>query len=264
MSTTSDICIVAVVVGAKYKKFANLFCLDYDNKVPVSQQTEIILVVDSIEGLDVDRYSYVTVQLLPSKAMADISIDSTFGTGTVRNFDYSLKRFGYEAAIDRGYTNILFIDTDMMIRSWNTSVFDRCDQPGLWVGRGYSSAGFGQGFPTTTSDIKFTPKLKALKQELKYDTDWLNYRMPFEAVMYITGIEQPVIQEFIDKWAFISAATKKLRLPMNKVTHEIGLAANMCGIPIHFKKELLSDVFKHYIMNHQVLLDIHSERLNDK
>ena len=264
MSTTTDMCIVSVVVGAKYKKFANLFCSDYDNKVPVDQQVEIILVVDSIEGLDVDNYSYVTVQLLPNKAMVGISIDRTFGTGTVRNFDYSLKRFGYQAAIDKGYTNIIFIDTDMMIRKWKTDVFDQCKLPGMWAGRGYSSAGFGQGFPATKADIMFTPKLRALKQELKYDTDWLTYRMPFEAVMYITGIEKPVIQEFINKWADVSRETKKLRLPMNKVTHEIGLAASMCSIPIHFKKELLSDVFKHYIMNHQVLLDIHSERLNDK
>ena len=84
--------------------------------------------------------------------------------------------------------------------------------------------------------------------------------MPFEAVMLIRDIKEDKIREWLDNWAKVSYTTKKLNLPMNKVTHEIGLAADMSGIPVHYNKELLSVMFKHYIMNHQVLLDKHDNK----
>ena len=255
--------IVGVVVGDKYKKFANLFCHDYSKMVPAEQRFPVKLVVDDYSGLDVSRHDFVDVVTLPEEALNNIDASRTYGTGTVRNFDYSIKRYGYQAALDSGYTDIMFIDMDMTIRQWDMSVFEACDKPGLWVGRGYSSAGFGGGWPTTKSDIKFTPKLRALIKELHYETDWLNYKMPFEAVMYITGVSKQVIQSFIDQWAVVSATTKMLNLPMNKVTHEIGLAADAVELPIHFNKQLLSIIFKHYIMNHQVLLDMHGEVIGD-
>lgn len=261
-----DVCIVSVVVGAKYKKFANLFCYDYNIETGDHTNTrpEVILVVDDYDGLNVSKYDFVTVKTLPEDALHDIDTGRTFGTGTVKNFDYSLKRFGYQAAIDAGYTDIIFIDMDMTIRKWDESVFDACTPPGLWAGRGYSSAGFGGGWPGKhVSDIKFTPKLRALKKELDYETDWLNYKMPFEAVMYIAGVQKPVIQSFIDNWKIVSDATKLLNLPKNKVTHEIGLAADMCKLPIYFNKQLLSVVFKHYIMNHKALLNIHKAAFGD-
>ena len=163
-----DVCIVSVVVGDKYKKFANLFCYDYNIATAdhTGNRPEVLLVVDDYDGLDISKYDFATVKTLPEEALHGIDSNRTFGTGTVRNFDYSLKRYGYQAAIDAGYTDIIFIDMDMTIREWDVSVFDACSPPGLWAGRGYSSAGFGGGWPNTKSDIKFTPKLRALKKEL--------------------------------------------------------------------------------------------------
>lgn len=255
----SNICIVSVIVGEKYKKFAELFCKSYHEKIPSADRQEIVFVVENLDGCDITKYDNVTVETLPEESLNNVNSTKTFGTGTVRNFDYSLKRFGYQSAIDKGYTDICFIDTDMTVRDeWDMNVFEACDKPGLWAGRGYPSSGFGTKPVTLKEDVRFTPKLTSLKKELQYETDWVNYRMPFEAVMYLTGVDKPTIQEFINKWKYVSDATKKLNLPKNKVTHEIGLAADMCKIPVYFNQDLLSVLFKHYIMNHQVLLDLHA------
>jgi hypothetical protein len=250
-------CIVSVVVGAKYKKFAEVFIESYERKTGNEERADVILVVDNIHGLNLPQKPWLIVEELPAECLDDIDVNKTYGTGTVRKFDYSLKRYGYQAAIDRDYKDICFIDMDMTVRHWDLNVFTRCDKPGLWAGRGYPTSGFGTKPVKLKEDLKFTPKLASLKKELNYDTDWLNYTMPFEAVMYMKGIDKPVMQKFIDCWKYVSDATKRLRLPMNKVTHEIGLAADMCGIDVHYNVELLSKVFKHYIMNHQKLLNIH-------
>ena len=256
-------CIVSVLVGEKYKKFAEMFCKSYLASTPADDRPEVIWVVDSKDGLNVDHYDFVSVELLPEEAIKGLDVSRTFGTGTVRNFDYSLKRFGYQVALDKGYTNICFIDADMTIRKWDPGIINKCDKPGLWAGRGYPSSGFGTKPVSSSADVVFTPKLRALKNELQYDTDWVKYTMPFEAVMLITGMDSDTIQKFIDCWKYVSTATKKLNLPKNKVTHEIGLAADMCELPIHYNKELLSVIFKHYIMNHDVLLDIHKKEIGD-
>lgn len=256
-------CIVSVLVGAKYKKFAEMFCKSYEISTCADDRPEVLWIVDTDEDLNVSQYDFVTVDTLPGEAIADIDINRTFGTGTVRNFDYSLKRYGYQAALDRGYTNICFIDADMTIRKWDSAVIDKCDKPGLWAGRGYPSSGFGTKPVSNVTDVTFTPKLAALKKELQYETDWVKYTMPFEAVMLIKDMPVEIIQKFIDCWKYVSDATKKLNLPKNKVTHEIGLAADMCEIPIHYNKELLSVVFKHYIMNHGALLDIHKNEIEN-
>lgn len=256
-------CIVSVLVGDKYKKFAEMFCKSYELTTSKDNRAEVIWVVDTEDNLNVSHHEFVSVAKLPEEAMEGINASRTFGTGTVRNFDYSLKRYGYQIALDRGYTNICFIDADMTIRKWDMSVIDRCDKPGLWAGRGYPSSGFGTKPVTNISDVTFTPKLNALKRELQYETDWVKYTMPFEAVMLIKDIPADTIQKFIDCWKYVSDATKKLNLPKNKVTHEIGLAADMCEIPVHYNKELLSIVFKHYIMNHGVLLDIHKKEIEN-
>jgi len=256
-------CIVSVLVGEKYKKFAELFCKTYAQSTNSNNRVEIIFVVDEESGLNISHYDFVTVKLLPPGCLGKIDPAKVFGTGTVRNFDYSLKRFGFEECLKLGYSNICFIDSDMTIRKWDTSVFDRCDKPGLWAGRGYPSSGFGTKPVTDVVDVRFTPKLTALKKELVYETDWVNYTMPFEAVMLLKDIPVPTIEKFIQCWEYVSTATKKLKLPMSKVTHEIGLAADMCKIPIHYNKDLLSIIFKHYIMNHDVLLDIYDKEVVD-
>ena len=250
-------CIVSVIVGLKYKKFAEVFIESYERKTGSDERPDVILVVDNTLDLNLPTRPWLIIEELPQECLSNIDVNKTYGTGTVRKFDYSLKRFGYQAAIDRDYKDICFIDMDMTIRHWNINVFEQCDKPGLWAGRGYPTSGFGTKPAKLKEDIKFTPKLASLKKELKYETDWLNYTMPFEAVMYMKGIEKPLMQKFIDCWEYVSTATKKLSLPMNKVTHEIGLAADMCEIDIHYNVELLSKVFKHYIMNHDKLLNIH-------
>lgn len=256
-----DICIVSVIVGDKYKKFAEVFCKSYNDKVPKNEQQEIIFVIEDDNNFNVSSYSNVTLNKLDVDVMNGFDSTKVFGTGTVRNFDYSLKRFGYQHAIDSGYTEICFIDTDMMLRSWIPEIFEQCRVTrGLWAGRGYPSSGFGTKPVNVKEDVTFTPKLTSLKKELQYETDWVKYRMPFEAVMYLTGVDKATIQKFIDCWKYVSDTTKKLNLPKNKVTHEIGLAADMCDIPVHFNKQLLSDLFKHYIMDHQTLLDIHNKQ----
>jgi hypothetical protein len=258
-------CIVSVLVGSKYKKFAEIFCKSYEVTTPNNERPEIIFVVDNDVDLNLAQYDFVTIEKLDPKVMEGINSSRTYGTGTVRKFDYSLKRFGYQAALDRGYTDICFIDIDMTVRKWDPDIFDACDVPGLWAGRGYPSSGFGTKPVTNPADVSFTPKLAALKKELAYDTDWVNYTMPFEAVMLLKGVPRDTIVKFVECWGYVSDATKKLNLPKNKVTHEIGLAADMCNIPVHYNKELLSIIFKHYIMNHDVLLDIHKEQIvNDK
>lgn len=254
--------IVSVVVGLKYKKFAEAFCMSYNHSVPVDSRPEVVLVVDDESDLNVSHYDFVTIKKMDPKYLSAIDTSNTFGTGTVRKFDYSLKRVGFEECMKLGYNNICFIDMDMTIRKWDFNIFSNCKEPGLWAGRGYPSSGFGTKPVSNPSDVKFTPKLAALKRELQYETDWVKYKMPFEAVMLITGYDHDRITKFIDSWEIVSHATKKLNLPMNKVTHEIGLAADMCDIPIHYNKELLSIVFKHYIMNHDVLLDIHNKQVN--
>ena len=253
-----------MVVGAKYEKFAEVFIDSYEKKTGNEERADVILVVDGKLDLKLPKRSWLTVTELPVECLKDIDVKRTYGTGTVRKFDYSIKRYGYQAAIDRGYTDICFIDMDMTIRHWDLGVFKRCDKPGLWAGRGYPSSGFGTKPVQLKEDIKFTPKLASLKKELAYETDWLKYTMPFEAVMYIKGIDKPTMQKFIDCWQYVSDATKRLKLPMNKVTHEIGLAADMCEIPIHYNIELLSTVFKHYIMAHEKLLNIHQINKNKK
>lgn len=253
-----NVCIVSVLVGDKYKKFAEVFCKTYEQTVPAADKQEIIFVVEGVDSVNLSQYSNVTLHELDPDSLQGIKSTNTFGTGTVKNFDYSLKRYGYQHAIDAGYENICFIDADMTMRQpYRPDIFELCNKPGLWAGRGYPSSGFGTKPVTLEQDVKFTPKLRSLKNELQYETDWVKYRMPFEAVMYMTGIDKETIQKFIDCWKYVSDATKKLNLPKNKVTHEIGLAADMCDIPIHFEQRLLSDLFKHYIMNHQQLLDIH-------
>lgn len=254
-----NICIVSVIVGDKYKKFAEVFCESYNDKVPKNEQQELIFVVENTDNLNVSSYDNVTIKYLQDEVLEGVNSSKTFGTGTVRNFDYSLKRFGYQHAIDAGYTDICFIDMDMTLRAWKPEVLESCNTPGLWAGRGYPSSGFGTKPVDTVHDVKFTPKLTALKKELRYETDWVKYRMPFEAVMLLRGQDRSTIQKFIDSWKYVSDATKKLNLPKNKVTHEIGLAADMCGIPVHFNKRLLSELFKHYIMDHQTLLNLHKQ-----
>ena len=256
-----DICIVSVLVGDKYKKFAEVFCKSYNETVAHNDKQRIVFVVEDDTNLNVSQYDNVTVTKLDPDLLAGISSDKTFGTGTVKNFDYSLKRLGYQYAIDNGYTEICFIDADMTVRKpWDPNIFNLCNKPGLWAGRGYPSSGFGTKPVAIAEDVKFTPKLTALKKELQYETDWVKYRMPFEAVMYLTGIDKTTIQKFIDCWKYVSDATKKCNLPKNKVTHEIGLAADMCNIPVYFEQKLLSNLFKHYIMNHQELLNIHKSQ----
>ena len=252
-----NFCIVSVVVGAKYKKFAEVFVESYEKKTGNEERADVILVVDTKTGLNLPVRPWLIVEELPSECLVDIDVNKTYGTGTVRKFDYSIKRYGYQVALDRGYKDICFIDMDMTIRHWDLSVFDRCNKPGLWAGRGYPSSGFGTKPVKLKEEVKFTPKLASLKKELAYDTDWVKYTMPFEAVMYIKDIDKETMQKFIDCWKYVSDATKKLKLPMNKVTHEIGLAADMCDIPVHYNVELLSKVFKHYIMAHDKLLNIH-------
>lgn len=251
---------MSLIVGDKYKKFAEVFCKSYSEKVPPSDQQEIIYVVENDNDLNISKYNNVTIKKFPDGCLDSINSNSTFGTGTVRNFDYSLKRYGYQYALDSNYSDICFIDTDMMIREWDPQVFENCNTPGLWAGRGYPSSGFGTQPVSLKEDVRFTPKLTALKKELQYETDWVNYKMPFEAVMFMTGIEPPLIQKFIDCWEYVADATKKLSLPKNKVTHEIGLAADMCDIPVNFNIDLLSVIFKHFIMNHDELLNIHSKQ----
>lgn len=255
-------CIVSVLIGTKYKKFAKMFCESCVKKIPSSKwKPEVIFVVDDESDLDLKEYSdFVTIAKIDPIAIEGIDASRTYGTGTVRRFDYSLKRYGYLEALNRGYTNICFIDADMEIRKWDMSVIDKCDKPGIWAGRGYPSSGFGTKPVEAAQDVTFTPKLRALKSELKYDTDWVKYTMPFEAVMLIRDVQEDKIREWLDNWAKVSYTTKKLNLPMNKVTHEIGLAADMAGIPVHYNKELLSVMFKHYIMNHQALLDKHDNK----
>ena len=160
-------CIVAVLLGDKYKKFGELFCHNYSKAVPHQQRPEIILLVDTTDGINVSKYDFVTLKLLPEELVASIVTNITFGTGTVINFDYSLKRFGFQAGLDAGYTDICFIDADMMIRKWDPEVFNKCNVPGLWAGRGYPSSGFGTKPVDNIQDVKFTPKLTALKKELQ-------------------------------------------------------------------------------------------------
>ena len=255
-------CIVSVLIGTKYKKFAEVFCESYKNSTP-DTRPPVVFVVDNEQDLNVSHYNFVTVKVIDSKYLDCFDTNRTYGTGTVRNFDYSLKRIGYYECMKLGYKDICFIDADMTIRKWDMSVFDKCDKPGIWAGRGYPSSGFGTKPVTNIADVKFTPKLTALKKELQYDTDWVNYTMPFEAVMIIKDVSEELLVKFIDCWKYVSDATKKLKLPRNKVCHEIGLAADMCEIPVHYNKELLSIVFKHYIMNHETLLNIHKDIIDD-
>jgi hypothetical protein len=254
-------CIVSVLVGEKYKKFGKLFCKKYIQSTTEHNRADVVFVVDKKNDTDFADYSFVHIVELPTSAMTGIDPTRTYGTGTVRNFDYSLKRFGFKAGLDLGYSDICFIDCDILVREWAIDVFEECKEPGLWAGRGYPSSGFGTKPVLDPADVKFTPKLSALKKELVYDTDWVNYTMPFEAVMFMSGMDADSILKFVDCWQYVSEATKKLHLPMNKVCHEIGLAADMCSIPIRYNKKLLSIVFKHYIMNHDVLLNICNEEL---
>lgn len=256
----SDKCIVSVVIGQKYKKFAELFLESYEQKTDNNNRYNVIIACDRHDDFYVPTRDWLQVIDLPADCIKHVNPDKTFGTGTVRRFDYSLKRYGYQLAIDQDQSDICFIDMDMTVRNWDLNVFDQCNKPGIWAGRGYPSSGFGTKPVQLKEDVKFTPKLQALKKELGYETDWVKYKMPFEAVMYMTGIDKTVIQKFIDCWKYVSDATRKLNLPMNKVTHEIGLAADMCNIPVHYNKELLSVVFKHYIMNHDSLLQQYNDR----
>ena len=254
-------CIVSVLLGVKYKKFAKMFCESYSKRVPQENRPQVIFVVDDEKDLYLEEYKdFVSLYKIPAEAIEDIDVNKTRGTGTIRSFDYSLKRYGYLQALECGYTNICFIDADMEIRHWDMDVISKCDKPGIWAGRGYPSSGFGTKPVSKVQDVKFTPKLSALKKELKYETDWVKYTLPFEAVMLIKDIPEDKIREWLDNWAKVSYTTKKLNLPKNKVTHEIGLAADMAKIPVHYNKELLGVVFKHYIMNHQKLLDKHDNK----
>lgn len=257
-------CIVSVVVGDKYKKFAEVFCDSYSRSMPKNKQVEVVFVVDSESNLNVSHHDFVTVKKLDPNVMTHVNVSRTFGTGTVHKFDYSLKRFGFKECLELGYENICFIDTDMTIRKWDDGVFNGCNTPGLWAGRGYPSSGFGTKPVSNLADVKFTPKLAALIKDLQYNTDWVKYTMPFEAVMFLKDIPKQTIEKFIDCWSYVSEATRRLNLPMNKVTHEIGLAADMCDIPVKYNKQLLGVIFKHYIMNHDVLLDIHSKEIDNK
>jgi len=254
-------CIVSVLVGEKYKKFGKLFCKKYAQSTTEHNRADVIFVVDNKSDADFTDYSFVTIVELPKAAMTGIDVSRTYGTGTVRNFDYSLKRFGFQAGSDLGYSDICFIDCDIIVREWAIDVFEECNEPGLWAGRGYPASGFGTKPVKDEVDVRFTPKLAALKRELAYDTDWVGYTMPFEAVMFLTGVDTKKTLKFIECWKYVSDATKKLHLPMNKVCHEIGLSADMCDIPVRYNKRLLSIVFKHYIMNHDVLLNICNEEL---
>ena len=259
MSRVKNNCIVSVVIGQKYKKFAEIFLKSYEEKTEDHNRFDVILVVDRKDDFFIPEKNWLNVIVIDQEKIKHINPDKTFGTGTVRRFDYSLKRYGYQFAIDKGYTNICFIDMDMTIRKWDLSIFNNCNKPGLWAGRGYPSSGFGTKPVQLKEDVRFTPKLASLKKELKYETDWVKYRMPFEAVMFLTDIPKDRIQKFIQCWEYVSDATRKLNLPMNKVTHEIGLAADMCEIPVYYNNELLSKVFKHYIMNHDTLLGMYND-----
>ena len=105
----TDTCIVSVLVGDKYKKFAEVFCNSYNETVAHNDKQQIFFVVEDDTNLNVSRYDNVTVTKLNKDYLTGISSNNTFGTGTVKNFDYSLKRLGYQFAIDNGYTEICFI-----------------------------------------------------------------------------------------------------------------------------------------------------------
>jgi hypothetical protein len=256
-------CITSLLLGDKYKKFAEVFCKKFAEVAPKDERPEVIFVTDNLQNLNISEYEFVTIKILPKELLDNINVHNTMGTGTVRKFDYSLKRWAFQFSLDLGYTDICFIDIDIYPRVWDLDIFDSCNERGLWVGRGYPSSGFGSKPVTDIKDVTFTPKLQALKDELQYSTDWVNYRMPFEAVMLLRGFTRPEIQTFIDNWGMVSDATKRLGLVKSKVCHEIGISADMCNIPIFYNKKLLSVIFKHFIMSHSKLLDIHSMEIKN-
>lgn len=250
-------CLSMLAFGEKYKTFAAGFvksCLDSTAEPP-----PIVIVSDSESGFDsIRRVAHVTIRVLPKEELGTMNPANIRPDGTIRGFDYSLKRFGFREALKEGFTSICLIDADMTVREWTPSVFAECGEEGLWAGHAYSAAGFGVKPVQHLPDLKFTPKLEALRQATGFECDWIAFRMPFEAALFLRE-SAARIAEFLDSWDELSALVKQLGLPLNAGCHEIALAAAKSGVNIRVRKELLSRVFKHHILNHDTLMRLHEE-----
>ena len=257
-----NFCITSLVVGEKYRKFSKLFYDSWIEKCEVDRP-KLILVVDDLDYYkDFDHPDFTAVPLT-KETYGHIDSNKTVGTGTVYKFDYSLKRFCFQACLDRGHENICFIDMDMIIRVWDWDVINKCEHEGLWCGSWYPASGFGGEIPKKEEDVTFTPKLEALKNEMDLSFNWVDFKMPFEAALVLTSTKEK-IQNFINNWALVSESTRKLGLQMENVCHEISIAAELSEIKQGLNRELLSVIFRHYIMSHKELLDIYKSKYVDE
>ena len=103
-----NFCITSLVIGEKYRKFSKLFYDSWIEKAEVDRP-KLILVVDDVDYYkDFDHEDFVIVPL-DDDHVSHIDTDKIVGTGTIRNFDYSIKRHSFQACLDHGYENICFI-----------------------------------------------------------------------------------------------------------------------------------------------------------
>lgn len=251
-------CISLLAFGEKNKKFATIFVKSCHSATV--EPPPIVIVTDSESGLESIRsHSRVILRTPPPEALGSLDVTSIRPDGTIRDFDYSLKRLGFREALDAGFTSICLIDADMTVRDWVPEVFTDCFNPGLSAGHLYSAAGFGIKPVSQLSDLKFTSKLAALRKETGFECNWVDFRMPFEAVLFLSESAER-IAKFLSSWEELSAIVKRLGLPLSAECHEIALAAGRAGIPIRLNKELLSRVFRHYILKHDQLMRLHEDR----
>ena len=248
-------------MGEKYRKFAKLFYESWVEKCVVDRP-KLILIVDDVDHFkDFDHEDFLAIPL-GGEEYTHLDLNKTVGTGTVVKFDYSLKRFCFQACLDNGYENICFIDMDMLIRVWDWDVINNCDHEGLWCGSWYPASGFGGKIPEKDEDIVFTSKLEAIKNKMDLNFDWVKFKMPFEAALVLTAPREK-IQNFIDNWKVVSDVTRELGLQMENVCHEISVAAELSDIKLDQNHDLLAVIFRHYIMSHKELLVKYDEQFGD-
>ncbi len=204
----NDYCITTLSCGAKYREHLKENILT--NQGILASRVKFFIVTDEPDYFKDLDYRFVVHKIHPVY-YTDIHPDKTKNW-----FNYHLKRFAIKAAVNNGYSKILYIDSDIRVLEWNRDFLIK-QKKGFYFRR--------------TFGRDLYPEKHQYYSE-KYRVDLWNYYRPVSEKLIFINEDIEKINSFINVWDYLDKNSIGEINPYSE-GYEIAISCRFNNIQVH-------------------------------